>query len=178
MKCVNIVVGLIAAFAVCCSDAEAQFYDQESEIVDEIISVGTRPAGFDFGSLGGWLSWSILDIGDLNGDLNNLGNSLQNFLDAANEASEEQCRQRVEDWRSRCHTQMNVNHGLCIASSMFLLGAPIRALIPRAYQRASNFGAGLVGGSRCAGWNARAHMSCDAIADSDAAPRIAQCDGR
>ncbi|MEL7023694.1 MAG: hypothetical protein AAGL69_08075 [Pseudomonadota bacterium] len=177
MRCVSTWMSAIAALAVCSVNVDAQMFDQEEQIVDEVVSIGTRPSGFAFGWLGSWLSWSILDIDNLNGDLDSLGASLQNLIDAANEASEELCRRRIEDWRSSCHARMNTNRHLCVAASSFLLGAPIAYLLPSVFRRGGYYGVGLVGYNRCAQWDFRAHQHCDAIADSGSAPRIAQCDG-
>lgn len=145
--------------------AQAQWNDEEP--IEEIITYGER----DFSGFS-----SIFGLWDFTGMFaDNWLNELNAVLEAVEAAQEQVCNQQIEQWRQDCHTQMNVAYAGCGLSGVLMLGSAIRYALPE-WLRPSAAPIGATGlGLSCTAWNQAAHAHCDAIADSDRAPQVAQC---
>lgn len=168
----NIPVYLMVVFftLVYSTSAQSQFWNDDDEPIDEIIVVGQRDYGFaGFGSI-----FELLDFQELFSDA--WLNQFNELLDNANDASEQYCAAQIETWRSDCHHQMNVATATCITSGALVFANALRLL-----GILGNGSWEIIGGGglllSCNELNSRAHLYCDAIADSDSGPQVAQCLG-
>ena len=151
--------------------------DEQHEVVDEIVVVGTPPGSIGFSVIGGWFSFAAVDLSEQFRSLDRFLDSLSDLNDALMEASEQYCSQKIENWRGACHDGMGTAHTYCIVSGAFLTGTFVRGSFPAPFRSSGSIGSGFGALTTCNEIRFRAHENCDRIADSDVAPRIAQCPG-
>ncbi len=156
--------------------AHAQFGgwddDDDEPPMEEIVVVGRPQDGFGFAGFGTMLDfpnfYGVLDI--------NWRNQLNDFLDSANEASDQYCDSQIENWVNFCHLTVERANVGCLTLGLGAAMSGLRALgllesIP-----------GLIGANGtvllgCTELREAAHAECEAIAASDRAPQIASCPG-
>ena len=145
--------------------------------MDEIVVVGSPPSSGGFDVVGGWFSFAAVDVRDQFSSLERFLDALGDFNDYMTQASERYCTQKIEQWRQACHDGVETAHSYCIVSGAFLTGSLIRGRFPAPFRSSGSIGSGFGALTACNDIRFRAHANCDRIADSEAAPRIAQCSG-